>query len=126
MRWHFKWGLTVQGKDGPVQITDYEYKQHFGDPLPEEPEIPEAGFLAWHYFWKLHKRRKPAFDGVSPLSYTEIRSWSEMTRTIITPEEVEFITTIDDAFVEGISEGRERQRRRREAREKAEQRLRKK
>lgn len=123
MRWHFKWGLTVQGKDGPVEITDYEYAQHFGDPLPEDPEIPEAGIQAWLYFWKLNRRRQPAFDGVAPLTYEEIRSWSELTRTFITPEEVEYIITIDDAFLSGVSEGRERHRRRKESREKAKKRL---
>lgn len=126
MRWHFKWGLTVAGQEGPVEITDYEYKQFFGDPLPEEPEIPEAGALAWHYFWILHRRRQPAFDGLAPLSYGDIRNWSEMTRTVITPEEVEYITTIDDAFLLGVSEGRERKRKRQESRQKAEQRLGKK
>lgn len=126
MRWHFKWGLTLQGKDGPEEITDYQYLEHFGDPLPEEPEIPTEGVPAWHYFWKLHRRRQPAFEGVAPLSYTDIRNWSEMTRTVISPEEVEYITTIDDAFLQAVSEGRERMRQRKEAREKAEKRLGKK
>ena len=105
----------MAGPDGPIDITDYEYKENFGDELPEEPEFHDEGFTPWTYFWRLHGRRGPGFGGPAAITYTEIRNWSELTRTFISPRDVELITLMDEAYMRAWSEG-EAMRKKREDR----------
>jgi len=107
------------GINGPVEISDLDYALHFDDPVPEEPDIPAAGEWPYSFFWKLNSRRRPGFEGISPIAYSEIRNWSELTRTFISPEDVELIICVDDAYLSALAEGRERKRRIEEARSKA-------
>ena len=112
-----KWGLTITGPQGPVEITDFEYYEHFGDPLPEEPELCEYGQRVLGYFQTVHRRRQSGM-GLSPLSYTEIRNWWEMTRSPISANDVELITRADDAYMEAMAEGHELRRKREERKRK--------
>ena len=78
--------------------------ESINQPVPEPEEIPEAFEHVWIWFWQLHKRRKPAFERVAPIGYDDIASWSMVTRTQITPLEVELIMTMDDEFISKYNE----------------------
>lgn len=113
-----KWGLKLAGRYGPVDVSDLDFYQYNGydDKIPPEPEVPEEGEHIWSWFWRLNARRQPGFESTAPLSYEQILYWSGMTRTFVSPEEVEILTAMDDAFVIGIAEGREKKRKRDESR----------
>jgi hypothetical protein len=112
----------MAGPDGPVQITDYQYKEHFlhmGEELPQEPEIPPYGVKWWDVFWKLHARRRPGFEFPAPLSYGDIQTFSLLTQTRITPDDVDILTRMDDAYLSAVADGIERKRTREERANKA-------
>jgi len=114
----------MAGPEGEEPITDYDYMvwAYEIDPNakepPEEPEIPDYGEKLWAIFWKLHARRRPGFESPAPLSYTELAAWAALTREHISPDEVEVITQMDDAYMRAVHEGMELRRERDERRNK--------
>ena len=75
--------------------------------LAEVPELPESAAYGsllnvsvlaempaayiWHWFWEL--------KGSQPLTYTEIKNWSELTATPLTPFEVQALVELDRRFI---------------------------
>ena len=59
--------------------------------LAEVPELPESAAYIRHWFWEL--------KGSQPLTYTEIKSWSELTATPLTPFEVQALVELDRRFI---------------------------
>jgi len=59
--------------------------------LAEVPKLPESAAYIWHWFWEL--------KGSQPLTYTEIKSWSELTATPLTPFEVQALVELDRRFI---------------------------
>ena len=59
--------------------------------LAEVPELPESAAYIWHWFWEL--------KGSQPLTYTEIKNWSELTATPLTPFEVQALVELDRRFI---------------------------
>jgi hypothetical protein len=95
----------VRGPDGPVDVTRAEWNASFGAELktPDDPEIPDCLTHVWGWWWELHSRRQPAFDGEAPLSYADIYHWSQLTRNIITPDEIQILMRMDDAYREQMA-----------------------
>ena len=54
--------------------------------LAEVPELPESAA-----FWEL--------KGSQPLTYTEIKNWSELTATPLAPFEVQALVELDRRFI---------------------------
>jgi len=106
------WGHKVIGKDGQIEATRAEYNEAFGaeEKTPEAPDIPDAAMHVWEWFWRLNARRPPGFDSMAPLTYSEIYHWSALTRTQITPDEINMIVQMDDAYLQAISAERKEQR----------------
>ena len=59
--------------------------------LAEVPELPESAAYIWHWFWEL--------KGSQPLTYTEIKNWSELTATPLAPFEVQALVELDRRFI---------------------------
>jgi len=57
--------------------------------LPEYPQ--EVGYLWW---WYLEVKRTP-----EPLAWGELRSWSEMTATVVCGRDAQALMRIDDAIL---------------------------
>ena len=51
----------------------------------------ESAAYIWHWFWEL--------KGSQPLTYTEIKNWSELTATPLTPFEVQALVELDRRFI---------------------------
>lgn len=96
-----KWGHKVSSNNETLEVTRAEYNAAFGVEVPEEPEIPLDH--VWIWFWTLNRRRQSGGDGLNPLTYQEVYSWSALTRTIVTPSEVELLMEMDNAFIEQVS-----------------------
>lgn len=101
VRYHTKWGHKIVGKSGPIEVTRAEYNEAFGAEVPEDPFIPLEH--VWEWFWLLNGRRQSGFDSPNPITYGEIGSWSNLTRIIIAPSEIELLIAMDDAFLEQVS-----------------------
>lgn len=72
--------------------------------LEEEPEIPHCLRHIWDWFWDLNASRHE----VSPLSYQEIKAWSELTYTCIRAEEVTILKYLDYKYIRYVNEKREK------------------
>ena len=106
MRYELEWGLTLASRTGPVPVTRKVYNEQAGADTPLQPEIPVCGAHVWEWWWKLNNRRQPGFESVAPLSYTEIKSWLELTGKIVAPEEVEWLIEMDNAFLNTVAQER--------------------
>lgn len=101
------WGHKIrQGVGGePKEVTREEYNASFGVEVPEQPEIPECGYHAWEIWWRMNARR-PTGENQTPLSFSEMESFSRMTGKILLPEDVEMLEAIDNAYLSSVAEER--------------------
>ena len=104
------WGHKITGKDGQVDATRAEYNAAFGVEVPEPPDVPDQVIHVWGWWWHLNSRRAPGFDAMSPLSYSDIYHWSALTRTQITPDEINMLIQMDDAYLQAVNAERKEQR----------------
>lgn len=102
MMWGHK--ITV-GKGEQIEATRAEYNAAFGFPAPEGPDIPECGYHAWEIWWRLNARR-PSGETQTPISYSEMHSFCDMTGVILVPNDVQMIEAIDNAYLIAVSEER--------------------
>ena len=58
-------------------------------------DIPEPVEHLWDWFWELDSVRGSNGFGPNPLTYSEIRAWSQLTETEITPWEVSVLKKMD-------------------------------
>lgn len=68
---------------------------------PEElkgPDFPELLRNVWSAFLALSNSRNPAFSGVSPITFEQIRAFIEVTGTPLSPREVNAIKRLDTVF----------------------------
>lgn len=107
-----KWGHTLNNREGPVEVTRAEYNENFGVEVPEAPEIPDAGLHIWEWWWRLSSRRITYSEVMAPLSYSDIFHWSILTRTQISPSEIEVLFAMDDAYLSAVAAERKGQRER--------------
>lgn len=70
----------------------------------DDPDVPNAWAYALEYFKHLSRQRQSGGFGLSPLSFTEIKSWSELTATILSPFDVELICAMDRAYLGAMAE----------------------
>ena len=114
VRYQMHWGHKVSNKGGQVEVTRAEFNEAYGagDKTPEPPEIPDAVAHVWEWWWRLNARRSSGFDSMSPLSYSEIYHWSALTRTQITPDEINMLMQLDDAYLAAVNTERKEQRER--------------
>lgn len=106
------WGHTIAAKGGPVEVTRAEFNEAFGVEVPDQPAIPDVAMHVWLWWQHLNSRRSPGFDGLSPISYSDIYHWSALTRTQITPDEIAMLIAIDDAYIRAVNTERKEQRER--------------
>jgi len=70
--------------------------------MPEQLEpvdIPYAIKYIWGFFCELSNSRGYSEAGAMPLTYTEIKAWSELTKSDPTAWEIDVIKAIDRAFL---------------------------
>lgn len=83
-----------------AEYTRLEHYQNIaertGQDLPElnGPEMPDIVAHVWEWFLQLSAARQQG-----ALSYSEIKAWSELTHTPITPFELELIKALDTEFL---------------------------
>ena len=58
----------------------------------------------WNWFWSLSNARGSSEFGASPLSYTEIRAWIEVTGLTVHPWEIDAIRAMDGAYMQAQAE----------------------
>ena len=110
VRYEMHWGHKTLSKDGQVDVTRAEYNEGFGVETPEAPDIPDAGLHIWEWWWKLNSRRVTYSEVQAPLTYSEIYHWSILTRTQISPSEIDVLMIMDDAYLGAVADERKDQR----------------
>ena len=102
------WGHTVPSREGPVEVTRIDYNEHANAETPEQPTVPICAQHVYDWWWELNARRGPGFDTLAPLTYGEVAFWARLTgrQHIVTPVEVRWLMTADDAWLRTIAEER--------------------
>jgi len=65
----------------------------------EGPEFPYQLAHLWSAFLSLHSGRASGFSGPQGLSFSEIKAWSELTATPVTPADVDVIKKLDTVYL---------------------------
>lgn len=65
----------------------------------EGPEFPHELSHLWFAFLSLHSGRTSGFSGPQGLSFSEIKAWSELTATPVTPADVDVIKKLDTVYL---------------------------
>lgn len=104
---------------GKQKETRREYNVRFSQHPGPEVDPPDAALHVWNWFWRLNSRRAYGEAGPLPLTYTEVQSWSRLTRSEVRPDEVEMIIAMDDAYLSETAEESEAMRERSESRARA-------
>lgn len=111
VRYSMHWGHKINTAEGPKAITRAEYNRAFGVAVPPKPEIDECIRYPWTMWARLNNRRPPS-EYITPLSFSEIDAFRRITNESLTPEEVQMIVAVDDAYVRAIAEERDAMRER--------------
>lgn len=73
-------------------------------PLPlVGPEFPEEMLHVWSAFLSLNGTRSAGFSGPLPISYSEMKSWMELTGNYLSPWEVEAIKKLDAVYMKVVN-----------------------
>ena len=70
--------------------------------MPEQLEpvdIPYGIQYLWHFFCELSNSRDYGEAGPKPITWTEIKSWSELTKSDPTAWEIDVVKAIDRTFL---------------------------
>lgn len=76
--------------------------QQYGHAVNEKVQDDPGPFRhVWNWFLDLHRRR--GFDGAAgvshPLSWSDIKAWSELTATPLATHEIRLLTKMDDILI---------------------------
>ena len=97
-----EFSLNKSGKDGISQREHLEQVQRQTGQTPKELEgtpFPTLVSHIWSAFAALSSARTNGFSGPNPLSYTEIKSWVELTNASVSARDVEAIKSLDIVFI---------------------------
>jgi hypothetical protein len=73
-------------------------------PLPLiGPEFPEEMLHVWSAFLSLSGTRSAGFSGPLPITYSEIRSWMEVTGNYLSPWEVDAVKKLDAVYLRVVN-----------------------
>jgi len=88
-------------------ITNFQrlsqLEEQTGDVHVPEIHIPMEGMYIWEWFMDLANSRQSGF-GISPISYSELKAWSELSSTYLYTWEVSIIRRMDQCFIKVINE----------------------
>lgn len=68
-------------------------------PLPDAPPFPFLIGHIWNWFNELAQGRSVTDFGLGSISWLDIKSWSEMTMTVLEPWEVRALMRLDVVFL---------------------------
>lgn len=68
-------------------------------PELEQPPFPHSLFYLWVAYWELRKGLGNNGMGVQPVGWQDIKVWSELMQTPITPWEAQTLRKIDNAYL---------------------------
>ena len=97
--------LQTPLEDGKTKLDHLiQVEQSTGRSHVPDVEIPPHGSHIWEWFWTLSNARGSSGFGASPLSYTEIRAWIEVTGLTVHPWEIDAIRAMDGAYMQAQAE----------------------
>lgn len=94
--------MNFPDKDGLSEKARLEQiQEQIGEEIPElvEPPFPEELNHYWLTFLELHSARGSGENGPDPISYTEILSWSALTKLEPSMRELTCIRTLDRLYL---------------------------
>jgi len=86
-------------------VTKYERLSHLEE-VTQQPHIPEIdipidALYLWDWFMNLNYSR-PSGMGISPITYSELKAWTELTGVQLSHWEVDVIKRLDNKVVEVV------------------------
>lgn len=95
------WGHEVRDGDKTVKLTRLQYNENAGAESPLQPIVPLCAQHVWDWWWEeLNPRRGRGFDLPEPIPFSEIKSWIYLLQIRTTPEEIRWLTKMDNAYLE--------------------------
>lgn len=88
--------------------TRRERNARFEEEAPEV-DVPDEGMHVWAWFWSLSARRH---SGPEPIAFCELSAWSRQMQVDVTPDEIEMLMAMDDAYLKAVHEEQEAARER--------------
>jgi len=70
------------------------------------PPIPKSLTYLWGFFLELSRQRGSNGFGPSPLAYTDIYSWTKLTKIRLSGWEIDLILKLDSAYLSCINKHR--------------------
>ena len=72
--------------------------------LANAPTLPDEVAYLWDWFIELHSARASSGFGIQPISYLEIKAWSQLNQIHLTPWELHALKRLDGACIKTLSE----------------------
>lgn len=66
----------------------------------EEPKLSAALAYLWNHFIQIHRGRTYNGFGANPISWSDFYAYCKVTRSALSPWEVEAIRMLDEVFLE--------------------------
>jgi len=80
-------------------------KQGRSPPELVGPECPPELAWLWRAFSELSGQRPQAFAGTAPLGWHDFFAWQQLTRTPLSPRDVELLRRFDQLFIAAAGGG---------------------
>lgn len=102
--WVFELSTTDQSGITKRAHLEQVYKSTKKMPDDLKPrEIPQPLLYIWQTFVSISACRQSGFSGPLAISYTEIKSWSELTGNDLTPLDVDILRKLDALYLKVIN-----------------------
>jgi len=72
---------------------------HAPEGLENPTEFPKLLKHVWSFFLQLHQSRTAGFSGPNPITYSELKAWSDMTANVLHAYDVETIKKLDTLYL---------------------------
>jgi len=69
-------------------------------PAELDLKVPDLLFHLWAWFCELDSKRTAGFASLNPISFSELKAWSDLTGQKPTPTEVKILMKMDAVMVE--------------------------
>lgn len=90
--------VVKDGSENPLTVRDHYnviWRKTGNKPAELVNDCPDGMGYLWQWFVELHHARQSNGFGISPLSYSEMLAWSELTNQKPSPSDIKTIKRID-------------------------------
>ena len=63
------------------------------------PPFPEVMQYPWEVFTELSGRRQPAYSGIAPITYEQVKAWKDLTQMPLSRNDLDTVMLLDRIFM---------------------------